>query len=307
MNPPVVVFAYNRPEKLSVLLESLLLAAYEGPIRIFLDGPKLNVTDVNHAATQRVAEDFCESRPDAELVARTGNMGLYENITSALDGIFAKYDSAIVLEDDCIPTSDFFGYMVEALNAYKDQYVLCISGTNLGLSCMDARSNSFFSHLPVTWGWATWSKKWQAFRSWEASNYPIPKVRDSKVILGTSGLVSKSILFWTMSNLHGKDSWAVPFEVFSRSNGYLNLVTRPSLISNIGQGPDATNTHSTPINYRKRLNSKVNPVLPKIVKRGAAQDFFHEFELLLGWILFVCLHPLYVITRLVKSFSSRPK
>jgi hypothetical protein len=47
------------------------------------------------------------------------NLGLKRRISSGLDWVFTQVESAVVLEDDCLPHPDFFTFCAEMLAMYK--------------------------------------------------------------------------------------------------------------------------------------------------------------------------------------------
>ena len=70
----------------------------------------------------------------------------------------------IILEDDCLPSADFFRFTTELLDRYADKKsVGLISGSSRlrGRSVSDS-SYDFSADVRI-WGWATWARTWQSF------------------------------------------------------------------------------------------------------------------------------------------------
>ena len=56
---------------------------------------------------------------NCKLIFRENNLGLADNIISGVNYVFSLgYDTVTVLEDDCVPQSNYFDYMECALRYY---------------------------------------------------------------------------------------------------------------------------------------------------------------------------------------------
>ena len=59
------------------------------------------------------------------------NLGCRKRVSSGLDWAFKQVESAIILEDDCLPHPSFFHYCESLLNYYRDdERIMVISGNN---------------------------------------------------------------------------------------------------------------------------------------------------------------------------------
>ena len=59
------------------------------------------------------------------------NLGCRERVASALDRAFAESETAIILEDDCVPDPTFFRFCEEMLDRYRDdERVMSVTGAN---------------------------------------------------------------------------------------------------------------------------------------------------------------------------------
>jgi hypothetical protein len=95
------------------------------------------------------------------------NLGLEANVELGLDWVFSTVDTAIVLEDDCVPDPTFFTYCEELLQRYADEpRVWQISGDRHGVAprLFDGDSYAFTTWASV-WGWATWADRWRRHRA----------------------------------------------------------------------------------------------------------------------------------------------
>jgi hypothetical protein len=73
-------------------------------------------------------------------------------------------EEAIILEDDCLPHTDFFRFCEEMLERYRgDSRFGCISGTNFDPPNRRTEYSYYFSQLGGIWGWATWRAAWRKY------------------------------------------------------------------------------------------------------------------------------------------------
>ena len=98
------------------------------------------------------------------------NLGLNRRMISAINWVFREFDSAIVLEDDCVPHPRFFDFCSSMLHRYRDDSrVVHVSGECYRVR-REGNCSYFFSKYPLAWGWGTWRRAWSLFdpvmRSW---------------------------------------------------------------------------------------------------------------------------------------------
>ncbi|WP_254279261.1 hypothetical protein [Haloarcula marina] len=137
------------------------------PPKVYLigDGPRPHV-DGERAQVRRTRE-FVENEIDWDCTIRKRyadeNMGGPRRFPTGLDWVFEQEDRAIILEDDLLPTVDFFRYCEVLLNRYEDDpEVMAVCGNNAGVS-PDTDYSYFFSNIFRTLGWATWASAWECY------------------------------------------------------------------------------------------------------------------------------------------------
>jgi hypothetical protein len=60
-----------------------------------------------------------------------GNLGCKRGVGTAIDWFLSEVDAGIIVEDDCVPTMDFFRFCAELLDRYRDAAeVMMIGGHN---------------------------------------------------------------------------------------------------------------------------------------------------------------------------------
>jgi len=138
----------------------------ERPGRIWLvaDGPK----DSGEAELCRQAREVAEKAVNwpcevTRVYAET-NLGLRTRLETGLDAVFAREAAAILLEEDCHPTEDFFPFCEAMLERYREEpRVGGISGNCFLPAGAKVKGDYFFSRYLHIWGWATWARAWQGY------------------------------------------------------------------------------------------------------------------------------------------------
>lgn len=271
---PVLVLGFNRVEEMRTLVAALKSVK---PKRIYLalDGPRSGYSsDVD--LCKKVADLF-EELPWHSVVhknIRTSNYGCQLSVSEAIDWFFSHVSEGIVLEDDCIPSKQFFNFCYWGLNAYRnDKFVMHINGNTFG-----ARNELFcgkkvaFSGIPQVWGWASWSDRWGKYK------------RNGLQLLESSQgkwknwRIPYSSAFIKYSHLkkfrNGFDTWDYQWQAtVLNSRGYC-LCPSVNLVSNIGTGVLATHTkfndsnrHSLPVDNTIVSYDYVKPVLNSALNR----------------------------------------
>ena len=153
---PVLIICYNREAYIEAQLDQIRKVK---PVNLFIacDGPRNSLDAVK---VKKVRERYL-NLIDWECTIQTNfqeiNHGCFKGVKGALDWFFTYNKEGIILEDDIIPTIDFFLFMEVMLNTYRENNnVFCISGCNLGYTTPDS---IFTSKIMNMWGWATWSDR----------------------------------------------------------------------------------------------------------------------------------------------------
>ena len=241
---PVVLIFFNRPEQTQKVFDRIKEAK---PKKLFLisDGPRLRRAgegDEVAACRELVAQIDWEC--DVLRNYSDQNLGCRQRVISGLDWVFSQVDSAIILEDDCVPNADFFLFTDELLKRYeKDESVGAICGTNALEKLTVTNDSYFFSRMPAIWGWATWARVWGEYDG-AVRDWPLKK-REGLLakVLGNKNAVR----YWTES-LDGVyrnriDTWDYQFTYLLWRTNQLAIIPARNLISNIGFGANATHTH----------------------------------------------------------------
>lgn len=171
MKPPVVLFAFNRPDKLERVLAALRTQDIDHLI-VFVDGPRDDADVELVERCRAIAREV--DWVDKELHIGEQNRGL-PGLSDNVSTVLKVYKAAVFVEDDCLPMPGFYSFMQQALSYYEpEKQVFSIGGYQLiQKEYFKNYTYSLVSSARFTcWGWATWQDRWELIapylsRYWE--------------------------------------------------------------------------------------------------------------------------------------------
>lgn len=172
---PVILFAFNRPERLKAIIESLLQneEAKHSVLYVFVDGPRFQRK--GEVESVEKVRDYVKSITGVKEVHykfAVQNKGLGNSVIKGVTEVINRYGKAIVLEDDLILAPNFLFFMNQGLDKYKDEKsVFSICGySNKVKVPKDYSYDTYFCTRSSSWGWATWADRWNSV-DWELENF----------------------------------------------------------------------------------------------------------------------------------------
>ena len=271
LSTPVVLFAFNRPELTAKVFEVIRKAKPE-KLFVIIDGPRAN-NSLDLKLSKEVIEivSNVDWHCDAIYEISETNMGIRKRFVTGLGLVFSKVEEAIIVEDDCLPSSSFFHFQQEMLVKYRsDPSIGLVCGFNPLGSFPEAPKSYFFSVFSAVWGWGTWKRVWDTYdpnaEQWltyagrEAVNSLI-KTKSAQRFWGHN--------FDLVSRNHEYSTWDYQMVFNQLINRRLNIFPRTSLVSNIGFSIDAN--HTMDVNHPlaqvrgQELLGKVMEDVPKVV------------------------------------------
>lgn len=162
---PILLLIFNRPETTQKVFDQIRAVK---PLYLYVaaDGPRPEREDdtINCQKARDIIKQVdwtCE----VKTLFRDENLGCGFAVCSAITWFFEQVQEGIILEDDCLPDISFFPFCTELLSRYKsNENIYVISGINRQNGLNHGNGSYFFSHYPMTWGWATWRRAWDQFR-----------------------------------------------------------------------------------------------------------------------------------------------
>ncbi len=245
MNVPILITAWNRPEKINKLINSLRELKPE-ILYFSCDGPK-NKTQkelMKIYQTRKIINENIDWKCDIRKNFNDFNLGCKLNMIKSINWIFEDNDKAIIIEDDCIPHPDFFKFCYLLLEKYKnDHEIWNINGTNLQNGNLRGNSSYYFSKYFHSWGWATWRDRWNRIDENLDTYEDFKKSTNRKNFFLNRSEEKYWLKIWNDLKYKNKpDSWAYRWLYSCISNKGLSITPNKNLINNIGFDNEASNT-----------------------------------------------------------------
>jgi hypothetical protein len=250
---PVLIVTYARPQGLKNLLELSVNSGVKN-FYVAIDGPKNSQVRNLQSEMLEIISNFERlNSVKVNLWAREENLGAAVSVVTAIDWFFNNESMGIVLEDDLLPSPDFYTFASSGLNFYQDdRSVWMISGSRMNPETTNFASNDW-SFYPMIWGWAGWRYKWLEMRQ-------VFEEKDEKRL---SKVLNRRYNFWFIGSSRAKkgviDAWDVPLAFAQWSRRKMSVIPPVNLVTNVGFDTHATHTSGTnfPLNHP---TSKLSPL-----------------------------------------------
>jgi hypothetical protein len=272
MDCPVAYIVFNRPRHTE---QTFAAIKAQKPSKLFIiaDGPRPgHRTDHDrcHQVRQIVQEIDWSCQVHRNYVET--NLGSKRRVSSGLDWVFSHVDRAIILEDDCLASSEFFRFCEVLLNFYKhNEKVWVVSGNSYQPQERWGDGSYYFSRRPDTWGWATWRRAWKHYcddlpflEQWIKS----PAWRECFPNRNSSRY-HKNLFRRTKAGAF--DAWDHPWAATIMYHGGLCATPNANLVINIGFDSQATNTRFPSQGQRyelTQLGSLSHPTELRVMKEA---------------------------------------
>jgi hypothetical protein len=242
---PVSYLFYNRPQCIEITFPTIQRLR---PKKLYLlaDGPKNSDDNELCKQARNLVDQFLDWECQVTKIYSEKNLGLAHRTVSAIDQIFKEEENLIFLEDDNLVDVSFFFFCHELLEKYKYNLKIShIAGCNFYEKAVP-KNYSFsylFSSRPAAWGFATWKRAWKhmdlSMKNW---------ANEDKISF---------LQPWCCSSKHAREmkkvfdqhcmnddpwAWSYAWIYACWANNSLSIIPIKNLVSNIGFGPDATNT-----------------------------------------------------------------
>lgn len=287
---PIVIFTYNRPEHIKLLIQSLK----ENPLSkrsdliIFSDGNKGEDDRKSVTAVRGILNKVAVSGGfrTIQIYESEYNRGLADSIIYGISAVMAKYDRAIVLEDDLIVSRHFLKYMNDALKFYKDdKHIWSVSGFTRDIDLLHTvNTDMYFSVRAQSWSWGTWRDRWEKI-DWNVTDYSVFKYdfnRRKRFNAGGNDMAS----MLDRQQCGKINSWAIRFCYSQFLHDAYTVQPVSTLVQNAGQDGSGTNcdyvreyselSDSSEWNFRRRefplseMDRMINTVLKSTRKKVPA-------------------------------------
>lgn len=244
LKTPVLFLIFNRPIETARVFEAI---RRQRPRQLFVAADAARVDRSGEVALVQETRAIV-NRVDwpckVKTLFRDTNLGCGLAVSGAISWFFEQVEEGIILEDDCLPHSDFFPYCEKLLARYRDEpRIATIAGTYFLPETLTYQHSHFVSKYFQMWGWATWRRTWQHY------DYDLSKLSLAacSALLQETHPIAVERGYWTEIYKALKagaiDTW--DFQVFFSAwrIGANHVMPGRNLVSNIGFGSTATHTN----------------------------------------------------------------
>ena len=257
MDVPILLLAWKRPLHTKRVIDAIrkisptkIYVSCDGPIKDNKENKKL-IETVRQIILKEINWECKIFRNFS-----THNKGCKAAVADGINWFFNHEEEGIILEDDCLPSKDFFYFCESLLKKYRnDERVWSICGNGYQNNFDKDNESYFFSKYTDVWGWATWKRCWKYYdpdiKSW-INNRTKPLLKD----LFSS---KREYKYWNkiFDNLYYKkepNTWDYQWQYLCFLNSGMSCMPFTNLVENIGFGKDATHTHEDPFKVSKSIN-----------------------------------------------------
>jgi hypothetical protein len=280
LQTPVVFIVFRRPETTKVVFEEIRKAS---PTKLFIisDAPRNGI--YNDIEKCNVVRNIVENVDWNCVVKRNyaeKNMGCGPRVASGLNWVFNQVESAIILEDDCLPCQAFFRYCEELLKRYwDDTRIMHISGTRWNPEFDIGPYSYIFSQYAHIWGWATWKRAWQTYDYKITSWKKIREQIKDYIVFKSKAEERRWFNNWDKISADPdyKNAWSFQWQYNIYMNNGLCINPKENLISNIGSEGTRSNKDNSKNPYLyKEIDEKYNIAIhPTIIAPNILFDKYH--------------------------------
>lgn len=262
-NTPILLITFNRPDHVRRVLTEI---RNQQPQQLFVcqDGAREG-NELDRVKCQEVRDVITELVDwpcELQTLYQDKNLGCGPGPASGIDWFFSQVEKGIIMEDDCLPHSDFFAYCEEMLNRYNDNPNVRFINATLYHDRWQCDASYGFSRYMVTGAWAAWRETWQGFdldmHSWNAWQFR------KQVKCLTYSTTEANWWYWKLKEIQAdtskKSYWDYQMQMHLFRNNAVTIHPSKNLISNIGF--DAEGTHT--LSNDGRGVREVYPILPLV-------------------------------------------
>ncbi len=278
---PVLLITFNRPHYTQQVFDVLRVVKPKF-LYVFQDGAREgNQEDI--AKCVEVKSIFSNIDWDCELKTffSEKNLGCGKGPSSGISWFFDCIEEGIILEDDCVPVSDFFSFCEEMLNFYRNNSKISfIGGTNFLKSLKNKDDSYYFSNgHHGTWGWATWRRTWKQF-DYYVDN--LTQIEFKKIIRNYFSNYRIREYWYEIFNNVKKDRfnescWDYQFYFCTWKQNQYAIIPNENFVTNVGSDSDATHTVGNTLLLNKNTVSKIYKIQhPKHISLDKETDYLFQ-------------------------------
>ena len=272
---PILFLIFNRPDTTQQVFDQIKLVK-PAILYVGADGPRENKEGEAELCQQtRNILQQIDWECELHTLFREKNLGCADAVRFAIDWFFEREEGGIILEEDCVPSADFFRYCQDLLIKYQDETrVMMISGYTPISPNINQGCSFYFARLGSCWGWATWKRAWNKY------DYALSKWLDyCPIFLHDEYYNSMKEyreelihIFYQLYDSTAPTTWDYQWAYTMIINNGMNIMPCKNLITNIGMIGAHYSGEETLGLFSSRYNLEFPLKYPEIIKENQEND-----------------------------------
>lgn len=303
LKTPVTLIIFKREDTTRRVLEAIREVRPQ-KLYIIADAAREDRFDESKKveATRLLVENYIDWDCEIKKNYAKRNMGCKKRVESGISWVLSQEEETIILEDDIVPSTDFFFFCQEMLERYRNnKEVLMVSGYKRVENYVIDKPY-FFSAFSSIWGWATWRRAWKLY---DTDLTTWPQNKKNKNLQWLMSYPSLLWVIWETEYTYRKeiDSWAFVWNYSRYYNKGIGIVPGVNLIENIGFNLEDA-THTKGMQKRDFSYGKMNfPISEVFLCRDMEYDREYIRRYYNGWkaIVEFCRKALFYIGRKIRK------
>ncbi|MCM8831997.1 MAG: nucleotide-diphospho-sugar transferase [Candidatus Omnitrophica bacterium] len=190
----------------------------------------------------------------------------------ALKCFLEEEEYGIYLEDDTVPSVDFFYFQKELLNKYKnDNRIFLINGTNLFHHKVNAPYSYYLSRICSAWGFGIWRRSFKHYDYFMRDLSDLEKDKNFNKFFFSKKFRFYLFLYWTAIKKGKLKAFDFQFYYAAAKSGMQFIMPSKNLVKNIGFVSDE-GSHPFLVNYSMNFGR----VIP--IKHPSCLDYKPEID-----------------------------
>lgn len=264
---PILITAFNRPDRLRRLIDSLAPIS-PSIVRISIDGPR-GERDIAGVTETRTVARSIPWECDVQVLDREENVGIARAIPEAVTWVLTEFDRVFVIEDDVTLGPQAYDFVARGLDLWSDDpRIYSISAYNMvppeHLTSPEAPAR--LSRVMSSYAWGTWRDRWEVFDP-EMSWFQKQSVASLTHLLGSRIAALRWRQHHRMVTSGLVDSWAYRWVMSTWAHGGFSVIPNRNLVEYHGS-IDGTHTRRR----RRWKEQSISPILLPVDHSGITGD-----------------------------------
>jgi hypothetical protein len=167
------------------------------------------------------------------------NLGCAVSMITSLNAVFQLEDEVIILEDDCIPSPDFFPFMENSMKEMKENQLIAM-GCGAQFAPPEITGDQWIlSRYPLNWGWGITRSQWAVLSSELLTDR---KLEEDKAI----GISLEEMMYWNAGSRRAlagyTDVWDILVVREMIRHNLFSILPSQNLVRNVGNDSHALHT-----------------------------------------------------------------